>query len=127
MNTSTRSSSVSTLAILFWLSGAFHLIGALLDFGFLNGPLAPTAGGLVLPDQTDGLIQAFAAIMNLFVAGGLWGNQAWARGIVIPLAVANLFVALATRIEGGQSWVTVLPTIAVSIASFVIARSRPQD
>jgi hypothetical protein len=126
MNTSTRSSSVTILAILFWLSGAFHLIGALLDFGFTGGPLAPTAGGLLLPDQTDGLIQAFAAIVNLFVAGGLWGNQAWARGIVIPLAVANLFVALAMRIEDGQSWATALPMIAVSVAILVNARSRPQ-
>ncbi len=116
-----------TLAVLFWLAGAFHLVGALLDFGFVGGPFAPATGGVLFTDQTDGLIQAFAAVVNLFVAGGLWGNQSWARDIVTPLAITNLLVALATRIEGGQSWVTVLPMIAVSVAVLAIARSRSQS
>jgi len=74
MKTNARSSPVTTQAILFWLSGAFHLVGALMDFSFIGGPFAPTTGGLLLRDQTVGLIQAFAAIVNLFVAGGLWGK-----------------------------------------------------
>ena len=115
-----------TLAVLFWLAGAFHLVGALLDFGFMDGPFGPATSGLLLPDQTDGLIQAFAAFVNLFVVGGLWGNQMWARDIVMPLVAINLLVALATRIEDSQSWVSVLPMVFVSIAILLIARSRPQ-
>jgi hypothetical protein len=121
-----RSTPVTSMAVLVWLAGAFHLIGALLDFSIVGGQLAPDANGFLLHDQTDGLIQAFAAIVNLFVAGGLWGNQSWARDTVVPLAVANLAVTLAVRIEGGQTWLTVLPTLVVSGAILVIARSRPQ-
>lgn len=126
MKTNARTAPQTTLAVLVWLAGAFHLVGALLDFGIITAPFASSAGGFLLPDQTDGLIQAFAAIVNLFVAGGLWGNQSWARDFVVPLAAGNLLVALATRIDGGQSWVTVLPMLLISSIILVVARSEAQ-
>lgn len=126
MKTNAQSPPISALAVLFWLAGAFHVIGALLDFGVIGNLVAPNAGSYLLPEQTDGLIQAFAAIVNLFVAGGLWGKQSWARDVVVPLAIANLLIGLATRIEGGQSWLTVLPIVVVSVAILAIVRSRLQ-
>lgn len=118
----TRPTGITLLAILLWLAGAAHVVGALQDFGVL--PAVGGAGaGFFVDDPLDGFIQVVAAIVSLFLAGGLWGMQPWARKGVAIVAAVNLLIVVFTRFEGGESWLNVLPGIAVNVAILIYARS----
>lgn len=117
-----RPTGITLLAILLWLAGAAHVVGALQDFGVL--PVAGGVGaGFFVDDLLDGLIQIVAAIVSLFLAGGLWGMQSWARKGVVIVAAVNLLIVVFTRFEGGESWLYVLPGIVVNVAILLYARS----
>jgi hypothetical protein len=119
---SSRPSGITLLAILLWLAGAAHILGALQEFGILPVVGGPGAGFYVA-DTPSGIVQVVAAVISLFVAGGLWGMQPWARKAVVLIAVANLAIVFYTKFSGGESWVNAIPGIAVNAAILLYARS----
>jgi hypothetical protein len=117
-----RPAGITLLAVLIWLAGAAHVLGALQDFGYL--PAAGGAGaGFFVDDPVDGLIQAAAAVVSLFLAGGLWGMQSWARKAVVAIAALNIAIVFFTKFEGGESWWYAVPGIVINAAVLLYARS----
>lgn len=117
-----RPPGITLLAILLWLAGAAHVIGALQDFGVLPA-IGGRGAGFFIDDPLDGIIQVIAAIVSLFLAGGLWGMQSWARKGVILVAAANLLVVVLTQFEGSESWLNALPGLIVNLVILIYARS----
>jgi hypothetical protein len=64
----TRPPGVTAIAILLWLAGAAHVVGAMQDFGFIPA-IGGGGAGFFVSDPVDGLIQVGAAIVTLFIAG----------------------------------------------------------
>lgn len=118
----TRPTGITAIAILLWLAGAAHVIGALQDFGVI--PAVGSGGsGFFVSDPIDGLLQVGAAIVSLFIAGGLWGMQSWARRAVVVIAALNLLIVFFTKFEGGESWLNAAPGIVLNAAILLYARS----
>jgi hypothetical protein len=118
----TRPTSITAIAILLWLAGAAHLIGALQDFGFIPA-IGGNGAGFFVSDPIDGLIQVGAAIVSLFIAGGLLGMRSWARQAVVAIAAVSLLVVFFTKFEGGESWLNAAPGIILNAAILLYARS----
>jgi hypothetical protein len=118
----TRPPGVTAIAILLWLAGAAHVAGALQDFGFIPA-IGGGGAGFFVSDPVDGLLQVGAAIVTLFIAGGLWGMQPWARQAVVAIADVNLLIVFFTKFEGGESWLNAAPGIILNAAILLYGRS----
>lgn len=117
-----RPAGITAIAILLWLAGAAHVLGALQDFGVIPA-VGGGGAGFFVSDPTDGLIQVGAAIVSLFIAGGLWGMQPWSRKAVVAIAAVNLLIVFFTKFEGGGSWLNAAPGIVLNAAILLYARS----
>lgn len=118
----TRPVGITAIAILLWLAGAAHVVGALQDLGYIPA-IGGAGAGFFVSDPIDGLIQIVAAVVSLFIAGGLWGMQSWARKAVVIVAALNLLVVFFTKFEGGESWLNAAPGILLNAAILLYARS----
>jgi len=116
-----RPAGITLLAILVWLAGAAHVLGALQDFGYLPA-IGGKASGFFVDAPIEGIIQVVAAMITLFVAGGLWGMQPWARRAVVAIAAVNILVVFFTHF-GGESWLNAVPGILINAAILLYTRS----
>jgi len=116
-----RPASITLLAILVWLAGAAHVFGALQDFGYLPA-IGGEASGFFVDAPIEGIIQVVAAMITLFVAGGLWGMQSWARRAIVAIAAINIMVVFFTHF-GGENWLNAVPGILINAAILLYARS----
>ena len=116
-----RPVAITILAILLWLAGAVNVVGTLQEFGYL--PALGGSGALLLDNQVDGWLLAGAAILSLFLAGGLWANHDLAKRAVVVVAVLNIVVTLFTRLEGADSWLNIVPGVVINVAILLYART----
>jgi hypothetical protein len=119
---SERPTGITVLAILAWLAGLANVVGALQDFGYLP-TVGGTGAGFFVSDPIDGLLQIGAAIVSLFLAGGLWGIHDWARKTIVIIAAVNIVIVFFSKFEGSESWLNALPGLIVNAAILLYARS----
>lgn len=119
-----RPTGITLLAILFFLAGAAHVVGALQEFGMIPvvGGVG-TGAGFFVSAPAEGIIQIAAAIISLFLGGGLWGMHRWSRSVVIAIAALNILVIFFTRFGGGENWLNALPGILINAAVLLYAQT----
>ena len=132
-----RPTGVTILALLAFVSGGLHFLGAFLAFSAGSVMSAQAKSGYFVPIATPfvnafgnlgfsiGLIGMLLALITLIAAGGLWVLSRtwgfWLGTIILALSLIDDLVGL---LGGGATWFTLLGALFAIVALIYLWQPR---
>ena len=132
-----RPTGVTILALLAFVSGALHFVGAFLAFSAGSIVSAQAKSGYFVPIATPfvdafgnlgfsiGLIGMLLALITLIAAGGLWVlSRTWGFWLASIILVLSLIDDLIALLGGGATWFTLLGALFALVALIYLWQPR---
>jgi hypothetical protein len=132
-----RPTGVTILALLAFVSGGLHFLGAFLAFGAGSVISAQAKSGYFVPMATPfvdafgnlgfsiGLIGMLLALITLIAAGGLWVlSRTWGFWLATVILVLDLINDLVSLLGGGATVFTLLGALFAIVALIYLWQPR---